>query len=62
MNQFAPGRAVKKGEMHWVIGLTWVSGLGALMIQLSNLNYFAISTMNLGLGDTCSDAEFALFV
>ena len=48
--------------MHWVVGLTWVSGSGASMIQLSNLNYLAISRMNSDLGNTYSDAEIALFV
>ena len=32
------------------------------MIQLSNLNYLVISTMNTDLGNTYSDAEVALFV
>ena len=62
MNRFAPGRVVKEGKMHWVVGLTWVSGSGASMIQLSNLNYLVISTMNSRLGYTYSDAEVAFFV
>ena len=62
MNRSAPGRAVKEGKMRLVVGLTWVSGSGASTIQLSNLNYLIISTMNSSLGYTYSDSEFALFV
>lgn len=52
MNQFGPGRVVKEGKIHWVVGLTWVNGLGASMIQLSHLNYLEISTIDSGLEST----------
>ena len=48
--------------MHWIVGLTWVSGSGTSTIQLSNLNYLIISTMNSGLGNTYRDGEVALLV